>query len=80
VNINPGISATTPFNEYVAFRVIVSLSSSLKFVDRSIYFTSLGRAGTDAGIEINRGLAFVIVKVKLAETVKRESDTITDIV
>jgi hypothetical protein len=35
---------------------------------------------TARGVEINRGLAFVIEKVKLAGTVKRESDIITDIV
>lgn len=40
----------------------------------------MGRAGTAGGVDINRGLSFVIVKLKLAGTVKTESDITTDIV
>ena len=57
-----------PLNEYIAVRVIGSSSSSLKLVERSIKVTEFRGALTARGVDINRGLAFVISKVKLAET------------
>jgi hypothetical protein len=77
VKIPPGISfSAAPSNEYFAVRVIGSSSSSLKKEERFIEVRTYCRAVTSGkGFEINLGLSFVIVKVKLEVTGNKESDT-----